>query len=133
MSYERIHQLLDTHLSSYSGLPPLQKENTQEMAKTGRNFVRSSLILSRPSRATLGTSGRDRLVGLYQIDLFTPLNTGTPQMNALADGLVAHFPRSLILHDGDITINMRMTWRETGARATQFYSTAVMVEWECIL
>jgi hypothetical protein len=133
MNYDKIQKQLDDHLKTYAGLPTLQLENTQILAKTGKDFCRASLITPRPTRATLGLSGRDRLIGLYQIDLFTSLNTGSSTINVLADDLVAHFPRSLILSQDDCTVTMRMTWRETGARATQFYSAAVIVEWECVM
>jgi len=133
MNYTKIQTLLDNHLKTYSGLPTLQLENTQEQYKTGKSFVRATLITSRPTRATVGVTGRDRLVGLYQIDVFTTLNAGVTQKNALVDGLVAHFPRTLVLADGDVTLNMEMSWAETGGREQQFYSARVMIEWACIM
>lgn len=133
MNYSKIQALLDNHLKTFTGLPALQLENTQQEYVTGKPFVRATLITPRPSRATVGVTGRDRLVGLYQIDVFTSLNVGASAKNALVDGLVAHFPRTLILNDGDVTLHMQMTWSETGGREQQFHASRVMVEWACTM
>jgi hypothetical protein len=132
MSYEKIQSLLDTRLQALTGLPTIQLENTRNIGQTGIPFSRATLLPARATQATVGLQGRDSRTGLYQVDLFYPLDAGTATINAMADSVIDHFTRGLVLIDGAINVHVLVCWRETGRRIEPFYSVPVVIEWSCI-
>ena len=134
MSYQAIQSLLVERLKTVDGLPTLQEENTKNVARTGVPFSRATLIQSRATPATIGASGRDERSGLLQVDLFVPQDTGVSAVNALADAVVAHFPRGLSLTQDDTSVQVVLAWRETGTRHKEpFYGVPVIVQWRTIV
>lgn len=133
MSIATIQTLLDTHLQTLTGLPPLQLENTRNIGVTGVAFSRATLLPARTTQVTIGINGKDEVKGLYQVDLFTPQDTGTATANALADDVMDHFPRGLVLTQSGIYLHILRAWREVGRREAPFYNVPVLVEWSAII
>lgn len=134
MSYAVIQQLLDTHLQSLTGLPPLQLENTPNIGKATESFTRATLLPAAKVQRTVGLNGRDEIRGIYQADVFVPLNTGTATINALADDIVEWFPRGLMLASGGVVVHVQTASRLPGGRTQDgvFYSLPVQVRWSSI-
>jgi hypothetical protein len=133
MSISTVQTLLNAHLEDLTGLPPTQLENTQNLAVTGEAFTRATLIPARSSVLSIGVDGRTELRGLYQVDLFVPLNSGTADVNALADLVVQHFPKGARLTDGSTTVHCALSWREVGRRVEAFYQVPVLVQWSSVV
>lgn len=129
MSYATVQDLLDTRLLTVVDLPTLQKENTRNLAVSGQRYTRSTLLPGRATQTTIGTTGKDIVRGLYQVDLFYPLDGGVFQINSMADSVVAAFPRGTALFNGMTIVNIVSAWREAGARVEPYYSIPVVVEW----
>ena len=132
MSYAAIQSLLDAKLQQLSSLPTLQLENTRNVGQTGVAFSRATLLPARATQLTVGLNGRDQRTGLYQVDLFYPIDSSTAAINAMADEIIDNFPRGTALTDGTVTVHCQLCWRETGRRIEQFYSVPVMIQWSCI-
>lgn len=129
---EALYQALIARLKTVSGLPKLQVENT--VAKANGEFTRATLIRTRPQQLSVGVNGRDLHVGLMQVDIFVPVNTGTSQANTIADSVIAAFPRGLTLNAGDNRVHIRTAYRETASRLNdQFHQVPVVVEWQLVL
>ena len=133
MSMQTIQRLLNAHLSTLAGLPTVQHENTQNIGHAGTSFSRATLIPARPSVLTVGVDGRTELRGLYQIDLFVPMNSGAEAVNALADQVIEHFHRGLRITEGAVTVHVSLSWREAGMRVEQFYQVPVVVQWSSVV
>jgi len=129
MSYAAVQDLLTDHLATVPGLPPLQEENTRNQVKSTTAFSRVTLLPASAVQLTVGQHGRDRVEGLLQVDLFHPIDTGIAAPNALADAVVAHFPRGTTLTDGATTVHVGTVSRLTGGRIEAFYQTPVQVRW----
>ena len=134
MSITTIHTLLDTHLLTVTGLPTLQRENTRVTPQTGVPWSRATLLPAETRQETLGVTGRNRLNGLYQIDLFYPADTGVQDANEMADELTYEFRRGvqLVHQQSNLIVNIEMAWREAGSRYEQFYNAPVIVRWRAI-
>lgn len=130
MSYSTIHSLLDAQLETVVGLPTLYKENTRAEAKTGVAYSRSTLL---PAESNALSTDTDELQGLYQIDLFYPMDKGVDTSNEIGDLVKAAFPRGLVLETGSTRVHIRMSWREVGQTFQQFYQLPIVVRWTCLL
>lgn len=129
---EAIYQALVAQLKTVAGLPTLQLENTVIQPKGA--FTRATLIRARPSQLTVGATGKDLHGGLFQVDIFVPVNTGTTSANALADQIIAAFPRGTALVAGSAIVHVRIAYRETAGRMNdQFHQVPVVVEWQAIV
>lgn len=128
---QQIQDALIAQLKLVTGLPVLQEENTVMTPKG--NFARATLIRSRPSQLTVGTTGQNLHRGLLQVDLFVPVNTGTTAVNVLADAVIEAFPRGLVLASGDLVVHCVIAYRDTSRRLNdQFHQVPVVVEWQVI-
>lgn len=64
---------------------PSAYENADFTPPSGAMWARYTLMPTSIAPDTLGDAGQDRFEGYMQLDLFAPENTGTRQMNELAD------------------------------------------------
>lgn len=133
MSIASVQTALDTRLQDLTGLPPVQLENTRNNGVTGQPFTRATLIPAQTSQMTVGVTGRDQLIGLYQIDVFISGDIGVGPANTLADQLVGHFYRGLSLTQAGVTTHIRKAWRGAGYRVEKFYMVPVSVQWYAIV
>jgi hypothetical protein len=129
MSYANLQAALDNHLQTLANLPPLQLENTRNIGRTGQSFSRATLLPARPSQLSVGAQGRDLRRGLYQIDLFVPTDDGATTANVMADEVIAHFPRGLVVSLDGTSVVVEMAYREVGQRVETFYMLPIMVVW----
>lgn len=128
MSYSLVQSSIVTHLKTLTNLPPMQEENVH--FTPGTSWCRVTLLPAKTQQVTLGLHGSDRLMGLAQCDLFVPVGTGVGAVNALADQVVAHFPRGFTLTEDDLVIHIHRVWRQTGGIGPQkFYGVPVVIEW----
>lgn len=127
---QALYDLLVDRLRTVPNLPPLQTENTN-IDPAGKAFSRATLIRTRPTQLSLGTTGQDLHSGLLQVDLYVPVGAGTSIPNTVADAVIAAFPRGLTLTAEDIRVHVRQSYRETGGRGLndKFHAVPVAIEW----
>lgn len=89
-----IYNALTTQLLTATGLPPLASPNI--VFRPGNSaWCRATLLPAEPEDGSIGVNGFDWDRGLYQVDIFSPLNRG--QALGAADAAMAVFPRGLRL------------------------------------
>lgn len=133
MSITAVQTALVNKLQTLTGLPPLQAENTRNIGKAGQTFVRATLLPAATQQLSVGVNGRDQLSGLFQVDIFIPQDTGVSPANALADQIIAHFPRGTVLTEAGVTTHVQRAWRQTGGRVETFYQVPVVIQWVAIV
>lgn len=135
MSRSIVRSLINSHVSSIVGLPPLQLENTANVGVTGQPFSRLTLIPSATRQVSVGAHGKDMAVGLAQLDLFFPKDLGTAGPDALADIVIAAFPRGLTLFDleKNVYVHFKTPSLRTGYLFESFYCLPVTVEWSSVI
>lgn len=94
---------LDSHLNSMTGKPPIAWENYSYEPVLGTLYIRPTLIPGDVNQSTLGSSGQDMSVGIYQIDIFAESGKGKNQAVTMADTIANHFKRGT-----DLTYNSRI-------------------------
>jgi hypothetical protein len=132
--YAEIQQALDNRLATVTGLPELQTENTRvnRTGKANTPFARGTLLPAQASQLTVGVGGVNTYSGLYQVDLFYPVDTGTTAVNAMADAVMAKFVRGDTLVVDGVSVHITLSWREVGRRDEPFYAVPVLVRWSTI-
>lgn len=139
--YSQIQSALDAYLTthaSFADLPKLQLENTRNVGQTGVPFTRATLLPARTTQATIGLNGRDAWAGLYQIDVFYPVDSGTTEINRIVDIIVDGFPRGTQLtsdpaiYTNPIHLQIQACSRDVGRRIDPFYCVPVTVQWSLV-
>ena len=99
---------------------------------SGKPFTRTTLLPARPNQISAGVTGRDELIGLFQVDLYYPIGSGALEAASIADAVIAAFPRGWNTPAGGLTLRVTQSWREAGRVIDQLYTISVMLAWSCI-
>lgn len=131
MIYATVQAALDAQLQTVTGLPALQLENTlyDTKGKALTPYCRATLLPSEAQPATVGVTGKNEYFGLYQVDLFYPLDKGKASVNAMADLVVAAFARTVLTTGTGNQVKLRAAWAEAGGQDGQYYRVPVLVRW----
>jgi len=98
-----ISAALDGRLNSMVGLPPVAWENTNYEPVVGTLYLRPTNITGDTNQATLGDSGTDLTIGIYQVDVLAEAGKGKNTALVMADKIADHFKRGT-----DLTYNSRV-------------------------
>ena len=124
-----IQKMLDDHLNTLDGLPTVQLENKRLKTVTNQPFVRATLMPTQTEIAALGVFGYDRAGGMYQVDCYYPIDDGATPCSTMADNIIAHFNKGLVLTSGEYMLQVDITFRETARALQNFYNIPVIVTW----
>ena len=116
-------------LINSTGLP-IEWENAGFQPPATGAWLRATFMPGEPEQVTWGFNGIDLLVGLYQIDVFTPLGQGDILARQTADSVMAIFSRGLVVAATGFSIRVIKSYTFTG-RAEQggYYHLPVIVSW----
>jgi hypothetical protein len=130
MSTLDIQTALDTHLTTLEGLPPFQLENKRFDASSNLpSFVRSTLLPANSNVISLGIGAWKELQGIYQVDVFYPLDSGTHEARILADKIVELFPIGDRYEQGDLTVIVNIASVMAAYSINKYYCIPIRVEW----
>ena len=128
-----IQQTLDAQLQTVPGLPILYEENIFAQQTGTTPFCRSTLL---PAKSTLESIGTNNPVvkqtGLYQIDLFYPVEYGYAAQAQMIDAVVNVFPPGKLTLQGGQQLIIFTAWSQPGHNdQSAFLQKPILVEW-CI-
>jgi hypothetical protein len=129
---QEIHTALNTATAAVIGLPAIFHENKISKPVAGTPFTRTTLLPARPNQITMGTTGRDELQGLYQIDFYYPVGSGAHAASAAAGLVVAAFPRTWNTTVSGDVLRVRQSWIEAGREVNGWYAMSVVLAWSCV-
>lgn len=98
-----ISAALDGQLNTMVGLPPVAWENVTYEPVMGTLYLRPTNIPGDTTQATMGDSGQDFTIGIYQVDVFAPSGGGKNSAVVMADLVADQFKRG-----SDLTYNTRV-------------------------
>lgn len=102
-----IRQALEGHLTRLDGIPSVAWENVQFNPTEGSSWLKATV---RPTSRIQHTIGEDCLVehiGLFQVDVMTPMNAGPAAGETLAQGIVDLYSPGQQLIAGGVTLICR--------------------------
>ena len=102
MTIAAIQSLLNAKLSTFAAaqspaLTVAYENKDYTPATPAVLYLRSFILPATPRADGLGTSAKDVVRGIYQIDIMSLPNTGWAAATAIADKLRTHFSRGLVL------------------------------------
>ncbi len=109
-----ISAAFDNHLNTMTGKPSIAWENKIYTPVTGTLYARPTLLPGDVSQATLGDSGTDQNLGIYQIDVFAEAGKGKNEAVSMADTIANRFKRGTDLTYNGRTIRVRSVSRQAG-------------------
>ena len=128
MSFTTIQALLDAQLATVTGLPTLQLENTRINPTNNTPWARATFIPAPTIVECVGPVGKDKLQGIYQVDLFYPQDRGTTTAGTMADLIVATFSKGLRLGTSSELI-IEIAYREVAYLFDPYYAVPITVKW----
>jgi len=139
-NYSEIQKVLDDKLALISDLPLIVTENdeqtkvqTDAVGVLETKYIRTQLIPATTEPLTIGTSGKDRYKGIFQITIFTPYDNGIAETNYWVDEIINDFSKTatIVVTGGLVRITQRS--RLPAIQNTNYHQCGVDLEWECIL
>lgn len=124
--FQDIRAALEARLNTLSSVPPVWNENVRYEQQSTTTYLRAFVLFGDSVQASLGTSGKDRTDGVFQVDVMTPHGVGqTTWPDLIAD----HFKRGTDLTQNSVTLTTRSVSIAPGFKDDHFYIVPVSVSW----
>lgn len=128
IDYNDARAALDERLSAYQATD-VAYENTKFKPVEGVGYLRSFLLPAEPAQATIGSTGVDRVNGIYQIDVAMPKDEGTGALLRKVDEVIAQFARGLSVTSNAVTLTIERSWPGPAIARDSFYVIPISVSW----
>lgn len=121
-------------LQTFPSLPSVAWENMPFTPALGVPYLKQFLLTGEPSQAEIGTAGANRHVGVYQISIYYPANTGTLGAGTLRDALIDHFKRgtALVRSGVNITIQKAYSSPDPGGQETDWVHVPITIRYSAL-
>lgn len=127
--YYRLSRALDGHLNLMSALPAIAWPNTSFKPTVGELWLRPTILPAESFPASIGIYGTNRLSGVYQIDIFSPLDAGRRPSVQMVDDIIEHFSRGLTIEVDNLVVHIEESWPSASNAEETWYHTPVNVNW----
>lgn len=132
--------MLDTTTAAIELMPTFIKEN-EETTRTSSSttsinteaYARSTLLPAETETSTIGPGGYDTYQGLYQVDLFFPINEGAKAVNYMVDSIIAAFPKGSLSTQDGVQLRIVNYWREASLETDNWFMVPVVIQWESFI
>ena len=84
--------------------------NTNYAKVKGTPFLEPVFVPGEAVQATLGTNGKNRQTGVYQITAWDEAGVGMGSLIQKADELITVFKRGIELTNGGVTVRIKSSW-----------------------
>lgn len=131
-TYNNILNALNTRLSTVSGLPAVKWPNDGQTPEPvqGTNFIRVTWM---PANSVLfSLDGKEKHIGLYQIDVFTQLKKGSAPGLLIADSIREHFKAQNSLTSGGDIVHIQAISPSPPQRDDGWWITTLTIQYLCI-
>ena len=128
--FSDIESALDKKLSELPSSPAVAWANRRYDPQEDTPYLQPFLLPSDTIQATLGASGLDKHIGVYQISIFVPLLTGKKEGNDLADAIANHFARGTSLVYNTATVRITTVKTGQGRRDATHWHIPVDINYE---
>lgn len=113
-AYNDIGAALTARLNTLSPAPSIASENYPFTPVADTLYVRETLIPGDVTAPAIGSASQDHTIGIYQVDVFSPLNVGKADAVEQADAIADHFKRGTVLTYNGVNVRLQNVSRGTG-------------------
>lgn len=128
-TFLNIQTALDKTLAAMAGLPSVSWANIRYVPVNGTSFLRPSLLPAASELYTLSDSNRNS--GIYQIDIFTPVEKGMNAGLVLADDIKTHFESNRRISQGGNIVFIKAVSLGNSERQEAWNRIYVEINYEC--
>ena len=125
--FNDISTALDTRLSIMTGLPPVAWENVAYEPVVGTLYLRPTNIAGDTNQATLGTTGTDMTIGIYQVDVIAQAGRGKSAALLMADKVADQFKRGTDLTSNGRVVTIVSVQRAVSSQDSGWYIIPVEI------
>lgn len=126
-----IGRALRKQLNAMTSLPPIAWENKKYTPIVGTLFLRPTNITGDTVQASLGDSGTDETVGIYQIDVFSPADKGDKAASQMADNVANKFKRGTVMSYNGRNVRVINVSRQVGITNNDgWYQVSVVITYK---
>ncbi|MDT8372016.1 MAG: phage tail terminator-like protein [Gammaproteobacteria bacterium] len=104
-------------------------ENISYIPTTGKPFIRPTVLPVDTTQAGLGKNGQELHEGIFQIDVFYPVDTPNALVLDEADAIANHFARGLTLTYNGVNVRIGTTSVGSGNRENVWYQIPVSINY----
>lgn len=122
-----ISAALDGRLNTMASLPPVAWENVEYAPVVGTLYLRPTLLMGDSTQASLGDSGEDENIGVYQVDVFAEAGTGKNAAIVMADNIANHFKRGTDMVYNGRTVRVQSASRGPASTSDGWYQMPVNI------
>jgi len=122
-----ISAALDGQLNTMASLPPVAWENTTYEPVVGTLYLRPTNLQGATVQSSLGTSGTDETIGIYQVDIFAPAGKGKNAAVVMADNIANHFKRGTRLSYNSRIVTVTSAQRGGSLNADGWFMLSVEI------
>jgi hypothetical protein len=126
--FDTVHSLLNQQLATVQATN-VAYENAEYEPTIGTGYLRETLLPAESEQAELGTDGRNRLTGIYQISVFEEVGKGSGAAETKAETLMEAFKRGITLTANGLTVRVDKAWRSPAIQESDWYHVPVSVSW----
>ena len=128
-AFNNIQNALNNGLNSVSGLSNIIWPSMDYLPVSGVDFIRPTLM---PAKSVLfDLAHRSEHKGIYQVDLFTSVNSGTATILQRADSIRNYFTSTVSFTSGGDTIYIQAISINTPKRADSWFMVSVQIDYLC--
>lgn len=124
-----IEAALNTKLSTLNSLPQVQWPNVDFTPTQGTVFIRPTILPASGDLATL--SGQYNHKGIYQVNIFCPINKGISTVTSYLDSLQALFTTSKTLTAGSTKVFIQSVSMGQLERQEGWYVGFITIQYIC--
>lgn len=117
--------------TQYPNLPVQQNGAPHE--PSDEPWVRVTILSMEDGVSTLGAGGRDEVVGVMQIDIFTPKQSGDIKSYEIMQEIRAIFERGKVLQDNGQYVRIISAGSRQGQDETNWHSQIINIEFNSYL
>ncbi len=127
--FSNIQRALDKRLALLPNIPFVAWPNTKTAPGISQTYLRPTLL---PAKSTLYTLNDENFnPGIYQIDIFTPLNLGVGAALDLADNIKSLYEQARTIVEGSDTIYIQEVSLIKGDRSDTYFMMSLDVSYIC--
>ncbi len=128
MSFQDFTQALEIRLDAINPKPPIAWPNQNYSPVTGTLYLQPSELPGTSSTATIDYS--ELQIGIYQIDVRAPIDTGAAEALSQAEAIADHFAAQRKLTRNGTEVRIKSISRNQGLRDGAWFVVSVSIVYD---